>query len=467
MRIGFLFLVVLFLISPKMGLAQFTLVVQSLPDYTPATDSLYIAGDFNAWDPGSANYMLHKNEQGKWAITLQAQNTGTVIKYKFTRGSWATVEKGASGEEIANRTYTFGGAAVVDVSILNWADHTGGGNSTASSNVKIISSNFNMPQLNRTRRIWMYFPPDYDNSTRSYPVIYMHDGQNLFDAGTSFSGEWEVDETLNKLAAQGKSVPIVVGIDNGGSYRIAEYTPWSNTQYGGGDGDKYMEFIVETLKPFIDQNYRTLPDRENTALFGSSLGGLISHYGILKYRQVFGKAGLFSPSYWYSDSIWSFTYEQEKQYPSRFYQLCGTNESSGMVADMQRMNDSLVKSGYGQENVFNNTVAGGQHNEKLWRESFGEAYLWLFTHYAYGFDESSITESMNCYPNPVVDRLAFALPQKTIFDTAFVFDSRGSLVMKVTGTNENTMDVSNLSPGVYIILCKADNRIFESRFIKK
>ncbi len=447
--------------------AQVTFVVQSLPAYTPDTDSLYIAGSFNGWEPGSAAHMLHKNAQGKWAITLDAQSSGTTIKFKFTRGSWATVEKGASGEEISDRSYTFGGSATLDVAILNWADHSGGGNSTAASNVKIISTNFFIPQLNRTRRIWMYFPPDYEISTSNYPVIYMHDGQNLFDAGTSFSGEWEVDETLNKLAAQGKSVPIVVGIDNGGSYRIAEYTPWPNTQYGGGDGDKYMEFIVETLKPFIDQNYRTLPDRENTALLGSSLGGLISHYGILKYQQVFGKAGLFSPSYWYSDSIWSFTHEQVKQYPSRIYQLCGTNESSGMVADMQRMNDSLVKSGYGQENIFNKIVSGGQHNEKLWKESFGEAYLWLFTPYAYGFNEPSTTESMNCFPNPVVDKLAFTLPGETIFDTVFVFDSRGSLVMKVAGTNENTMDVSNLSPGVYMILCKAANKLFEARFIKK
>lgn len=446
--------------------AQVTFVVQSLPAYTPVTDSLYIAGSFNGWEPGSAAHMLHKNAQGKWAITLDAQASGTTIKFKFTRGSWATVEKGASGEEISDRSYTFGGAANVDVSILNWADNSGGGNSTAASNVKIISTNFFIPQLNRTRRIWMYFPPDYETSARNYPVIYMHDGQNLFDAGTSFSGEWEVDETLNKLASEGKSVPLVVGIDNGGSFRIGEYTPWANTQYGGGDGDKYMSFIVETLKPFIDQNYRTLSDRDNTALLGSSLGGLISQFGALKYQHVFGKAGLFSPSYWYSDSLWSFTHEQGKQYSVRFYQLCGNNESSGLVADMQRMNDSLVKLGFGQENILNKIVPGGQHNEKLWRESFGEAYVWLFTPYANEVQESAISGVLKCFPNPVDDILAFSTPDNTIFDTIYIVDSRGSIVLSNNGGKDNRIDISGLPSGIYFLMCKTADKLYEARFIK-
>jgi predicted alpha/beta superfamily hydrolase len=128
-----------------------------------------------------------------------------------------------------------------------------------------MDENFFMPQLNRSRRIWLYLPPAYETSGLSYPVMYMHDGQNLFDVLTAYSGEWEVDEALNTLASQGHKVPIVVGIDNGGTNRIGEYTPWSNPDYGGGDGDLYIRFIVETLKPYIDQHYRTLSDRSNTA----------------------------------------------------------------------------------------------------------------------------------------------------------------------------------------------------------
>ena len=122
----------------------------------------------------------------------------------------------------------------------------------------------------------------------------MHDGQNLFDNQTSFAGEWKVDEALNNLATQGKKVPIVIGIENGGNYRIGEYTPWVNPDYGGGDSEKYRQFIVETLKPDVDQIYRSLPGRENSGIMGSSLGGLISHFGSLRYQSVFGKAGILS-----------------------------------------------------------------------------------------------------------------------------------------------------------------------------
>ncbi len=362
--------------------SQVTFIIESVPADTPASDSLFIAGSLNGWEPGSPAYMLHKNADLKWSITIPAQAAETVIRYKFTRGSWTTVEKGPEGEEIADRSYTFGSTPSVEVAIAKWADGGGTVKSTAVANVKIIRDDFHIPQLNRNRRIWMYFPPDYETSGQRYPVLYMHDGQNIFDALTSFSGEWEVDETLNKLAAQGKRVPLVVGIDNGGNDRISEYTPWQSIKYGGGDGEKYAQFIVETLKPFIDQNYRTLPDRNNTAILGSSLGGSISHFIALNYQDIFSKAGIFSPAYLISDTIWEATHDTRKQKDIRFYQLCGTNEGADVAGDMQRMNDSLIEIGFRQGRIRNKIVPGGQHNEKLWRENFEEAYLWLFDSYA-------------------------------------------------------------------------------------
>lgn len=170
--------------------AQVTFVIQALPDNTPVEDTIFIAGDITGWEPGSSDYMMHKNDEGKWSITLAAKPSGTKIEYKFTRGSWKTGEKGQSGQEIANRTFTFShSSSVVDVTIYNWANTGGGSSSTAATNVKIMSTDFYMPQLDRKRRIWIYFPPGYETSGLSYPVLYMHDGQNLFDATTSFSGE--------------------------------------------------------------------------------------------------------------------------------------------------------------------------------------------------------------------------------------------------------------------------------------
>src|SRR5690606_33431334 len=131
-------------------------------------------------------------------------------------------------------------------------------------------------------------PPDYETSTKKYPVLYMQDGQNLFDNKTAYSGEWQIDETLNKLFSEGDYGAIVIGIDNGGEKRIDEYTPWNNPKYGGGEGDLYMQFIAETLKPYVDSHYRTRPEKEYNALIGSSLGALISNYGGVKYRETFG-----------------------------------------------------------------------------------------------------------------------------------------------------------------------------------
>ena len=451
--------------------AQVTFVVQSLPANTPAQDQLYIAGDFTAWNPGLSQYMMQKNGDGKWSITLPAQTAGTVIKFKFTRGSWATVEKDAAGNEMTDRTFTFGSSNSVNIIISNWADISGS-SSTAASNVKIMSTDFAMPQFGRTRRIWIYFPPNYETSGVNYPVLYMHDGQNLFDASTAYLEEWEVDETLNSLAAQGKRVPIVVGIDNG-TQRMAEYTPWSNTQYGGGDGDKYMQFIVETLKPYIDQHYRTLPGRDNTGIMGSSLGGLISHYGSVKYQEVFSKAGLFSPSYWFSDNIWSFTHTTGKQKEMRFYQLCGSNEGSNLaesesvVTNMKRMNDSLVSLGFGQNTIFNKVVANGQHNEKLWREAFGEAYLWLFDSYITSIDKPKSTIGIHCFPNPVEKMLSLSTDSKTDFDTIMITDMKGQLVKTIFHPQGNNVDVHDLKAGTYAIKCTSGGKVYEGKFIKK
>ena len=173
--------------------------------------------------------------------------------------------------------------------MLNWEDVAGGtpggGQSTAATNVSVISTAFAMPQLGRTRRVW----------------LYLQNGQNVFDRLTAFAGEWGVDETLNQLAASGQEPTgcIVVAIDNGPN-RLDEYSPWNNPAYGGGQGDLYVDFLVQTLKPYIDATYRTLPGRENTGVAGSSMSALITTYAALREPAVFGKVGVFSPAYWFA-----------------------------------------------------------------------------------------------------------------------------------------------------------------------
>jgi predicted alpha/beta superfamily hydrolase len=446
--------------------SQVTFVIDSLPAYTPEQDLIYIAGSFNGWDPGDTAYVLSKNEDQKWFITSDAAPEGTQIQFKFTRGSWATVEKGLQGEEIPNRLFTFGNGDTVPVIIFNWAQG-GGPSSTAADNVMIMDDNFNMPQLGRTRRIWLYLPPDYSTSGNSYPVLYMHDGQNLFDDSTSFAGEWHVDETLNTLYEQGFKVPIVVGIENGGDYRQAEYTPWEHPLYDSGDGDLYMEFVVETLKPYVDQNYRTLSGREYTGIMGSSLGGLVSHYGALKYQDVFSKAGVFSPSYWFSDSVYSFTSATGRQDAMRIYLMCGGSEGQGTINDMMDMQDTLLQAGFTEDELSLTVIPGGEHNEILWSQDFGDAYKWLFASFANSIFEPAKVNIIRLFPNPTGDRLMLPTGFPEVCDSLEVIDMMGNQVLKLVPFSGKEVDVSGLAKGIYIVSLSVHGKYYQGKIVRE
>ncbi len=248
--------------------------------------------------------------------------------------------------------------------------------STLSENVSIVDTAFFMPELNRTRRIWIYLPKGYASSNDKYPVIYAQDGQNLFDVSTSFAGEWRIDELTDSLINTGSKKAIIVGIDNGGENRIDEYTPFLNKEFGGGDGFKYMQFIVETLKPYIDKNYKTLSDRNNSYIMGSSLGGLISFYGIMKYKNVFSKAVVMSPSFWFSEKIFFIPHFSNK-YLLEVMFIAGDNESENMVPNIYKMIDRFKKMKYPDNLHKVKIVKGGKHNEKFWSSQFPSAYKWL------------------------------------------------------------------------------------------
>ena len=246
-----------------------------------------------------------------------------------------------------------------------------GQRTTASENVSTFI--LRSPQLNVDKKIWVYLPHNYSTEKKKYPVIYMHDAQNLFDKNTSYSGEWEIDETLDSIKAQ----VIVVAIEHGNEKRIDELTPYKNQKHGGGNGDAYLDFLVKTLKPHIDKTYRTKSNKNNTTIFGSSLGGLISYYALLKYPEVFGKAGVFSPSLWFSDDIYKLT-EQTKKLKAKIYLLAGDSESSEMVSDVNKLEKLIDQKRCSCLKLNKKVIVkGGQHNEKLWREQFLNAYLWL------------------------------------------------------------------------------------------
>ena len=370
------FFLVLLVFSFQKTFAQVTFVIEELPENTLQNGNVFISGDFEGWSGGQAAYQLTEKNR-KFFITIPKQNES--IQFKFTQGSWDSVEVNSNGEQMQNRTYKFVNQLdTVHILIANWNTITKK-KTTAAKNVSILSEAFEMPQLqNRTRRIWVYLPPDYETSKRKYPVLYMHDGQNLFDDLTSFSGEWQVDETLNALYDEKNLAFIVIGIDNGGDKRLDEYSPWENEKYGGGEGDSYLEFIAETLKPFVDLNFRTLTDAKNTGLIGSSLGGLISHYGALKYPDIFGKIGVFSPAFWFSNSSFDFAKSHSNLKASKLFFLVGDEEGEDVISDMEKMIEIMTQNGFQTKNQILKIIPGGKHNEQLWVTNFKEAIAWLF-----------------------------------------------------------------------------------------
>mgnify|MGYP002073415965 CR=1 FL=1 len=351
--------------------AQLVLQVTALPENTPAPVTLYVAGTFNNWDPGNADFKLTEaSSKGTWSLSLNLP--AGEYRFKCTRGNWSTVETAAGGVFLPDRILQFkGGKQIETLRIQGWEDKKRNSvpRSTAAANVLVLDEAFYMPELQRSRRIWLYLPKDYHQTNQRYPVLYLQDGQNLFDAATSFSGEWQVDETLNTL---GKSC-IVVGIDNGGAQRMAEYNPWTHPQYGGGEGAAYARFLVQTLKPFIDRQYRTRPEAVHTAVGGSSMGGLISLYTALEYPQTFGAALVFSPSLWIAPEV--FGAAAGPGDPNQRILLLGSRaESAGMAPDMTALHRSL-KSG-GIQDAALVVHPDGQHSEWYWARVFGNSIRW-------------------------------------------------------------------------------------------
>lgn len=348
-------------------------------------------------------------------------NAGTVrctghnrVEFKFTRtGRWSSVEKSASGADVANRRFEFNLhlndpnlRTTVFAVVERWADRdwsppvvaspaapiagpAARAKSTLTGDIR-VHADFESPQLHNRRTLRVWLPPGYDaNTQRRYPVIYLHDGQNCFDAVTSFIGvEWQADETADRLIRENKIPPIImVAIDNNAD-RAGEYTTQRDREHGGGNGDAYLAFVVETVKPYIDRTYRTQPGRQSTAIAGSSLGGLISLDAAWKYPRVFGQAGVISPALWWADR---HAIAMAKKTPTprpRLWIDMGTAEGSDQgrlarfatgVDDCRALVANLRAAGYSSDaDLRFEVISNGQHNERDWAARFDRVLIFLF-----------------------------------------------------------------------------------------
>lgn len=356
---------------------QVRLRLTSLPaKYTPELDTLFVAGNFNSWNPRDTAYRFRPGNQG---LEVRLPESPSPLQFKITRGSWASVEVAATGADVPNRNLVPVSGTTTDIQVADWADTKG--NHTATARVQVLGSQIWLPALKRYRRIWVCLPQGYEaNPEKRYPVIYFHDGQNVFDAATSFAGEWRVDEALAQLENQSLPVALIaVGIDNGGGERLAELTPFRHPTYGGGNAERYASDLVTAIKPLIDSKFRTLPDAENTAIAGSSLGGVASLYMAFAYPEVYSKALVFSPSLWFSDSLRQYCLQRGPFPQSRLYWVCGTNEGDpDMVPDMNACYQDLLNDGMPAAQMSKLVVTGGTHSEGFWSGQVRNGMAWLF-----------------------------------------------------------------------------------------
>jgi predicted alpha/beta superfamily hydrolase len=237
--------------------------------------------------------------------------------------------------------------------------------------------------LRNQRDLIVYTPPGYlDQSGRHYPVLYLHDGQNLFDGATSFipGQDWHIGQTADHCIQTGVVEPlIIIGMYNTKA-RIREYTPTPVPKLGGGRADRYAKFLLEEVKPFVDREYRTLSDSHHTGIGGSSLGGLVSLYLGLKHSRVFGKIAALSPSVWWNQLVIDRFVQTTSVKPRpRIWLDIGTREGTRIVRDVEKFRDSLLEKGWKLDHDLHyERVEGAEHNEAAWAQRVSPFLQFLY-----------------------------------------------------------------------------------------
>lgn len=355
--------------DPADGLFAVTFDVV-VPVDTPAVPEVHVAGDFQSWDPTAESHRLTRVQPHRWQATFRLP--AGPIEYKYAREDWSRVEKGQAGEEVTNRRAVIEADITLEDEVASWNDRPTRP-STITGDVRQIEA--------LDRPVWVYLPPGYEeNPNRKYPVLYMLDGQNLFDVRTSFLTEWRVDESAERLIREGEMAPlIIVGIANAGGDRLIEYTPWVDDGRGGGSGHRHLQAIVDELMPVIDRDFRTLTQTASTGIAGSSLGGLMAAYAGFAFRSEFGRVAAISPSIWWNNErLVTFVEVGSRPLTMPFYADMGTLENGGIPA-LRRLRAALVHAGFVEgKDLFIKEFEGAGHNENSWSARMPDILKRLF-----------------------------------------------------------------------------------------
>ena len=360
--------------TPQIKTAKTILLTTSDDDDRP----VYLSGNFNNWTTQDRRFLMKKISKGKYEFTFpEGQEFEQELIYKFTKGDWSEVEIDRYGNRTPNRVWDNDKPTKVE-KVAKWRRNWLPYRPSQLPIIRLISEEFEIPQLNKTRKVWALLPHDYYTSEEKYPVLYLHDAQNLFNENAEF-GNWQIDKKLAVMSDYGIGKIIIVAVEHGESERLQEYNV-GKTVLGIGSGKKYIRFITDTLKPFIDKTYRTKPEREFTGIGGSSMGGLVSIFSGLIYPEVFGKLMVFSPSLWVIPKIKLGFLDFFEPQETRLYLYAGGDESETMVKHVTKFRKRLLKreSLKGKMKVHLSINQEGKHSETYWSDEFPKAIEWLY-----------------------------------------------------------------------------------------
>jgi predicted alpha/beta superfamily hydrolase len=402
-------------VNPATLESGFIIIVEDKAKLATTTSPIYIAGNFNNWNPADPAYKLTPQSDMRWRILLTKPkskgNASEPVEFKFTRGSWELEELKDDMSSPGNRTLPLldptsikqGEIPSIEMAVSKWGDqkpdfHVKKSNDPyraiqATGTVKRLQVHGGVgAAAGSDRDLLVWLPPGYEsNPNRTYPVLYLHDAQNVFDFAPPTPGEWKADETATQLVTQGLIEPlIIVAIPHSGATRLAEYVP----PLPGGmkimdqvpQGDKHVAWLLSEVKPRVERAFRVKTDAANTAVGGSSLGGLISLYAGTQHPEVFGKVLAESPSLAFGGTpYWKSVFEPVQKWPGKIYIGVGGRErvddakgSELFAGEVKQFNSFLESKGFTERTKRCIIEKDAVHNEDAWAKRFPEALRFLF-----------------------------------------------------------------------------------------
>jgi len=339
---------------------------------------VYISGNFNNWHTQDKNFEMDKIGNGLYHYKFAPDFVyPDELLYKFTKGDWSEVEIDKYGNRTENRVCKEHNGVRkehVDKWRKNWLPFK----PNFLPKVHLISEEFEIPQLNKTRRVWALLPHDYEESAETYPVLYLQDAQNLFNEKAQY-GNWEIDKKLAVMSEYKIGKIIIIAVEHAEHDRIKEYNV-GKTVLGVGQGKKYIRFITDTLKPFVDKTFRTKSEREYTGIGGSSMGGLVSVFSGLMYPEVYGKLMIFSPSLWVVPKMDFTNIDFSEPSDTKIYLYAGGDESATMIDHVKKFKKNMIENEFvsSKMKIKLSINMQGKHNEIYWSDEFPKAIEWLF-----------------------------------------------------------------------------------------